>query len=320
MQLTSWFATTWQYRQAEAIEQSFLKTPFIYWLRERGHVENLSGYRQIEIPLDYGSNETVAWIGKGSTVPIQDSEIVTLAYEFWRYVACSIVRWMTEDQMNRGQAQAIRLVETKLNAAERSLWEELERAMFADGTGTNEPNGLQNLVPTAGDPTATSQQIIHGLDRYTYAWWRTQQKTASGSAAVYLVSDMRTSMNNIVKYSRAEVKDICVVTDQNTYELYEDVCLEMKILQNTTLADASFDSIQFKGRPIMWCPSCPSGNMYFLNPAHMKLYVDEENFMHMTDWKLIPDQPEDRVAQILCTMNLVIKRAVDQLVLTGIAA
>lgn len=309
------FTTTWAYRRKEVTEQAFKKTPLIYWLRERGRVEHVRGYRRIEIPLAYGSNETVRWIGKGSTVPIQDSELITMAYEDWKYVACSIMRWFTEDQQNRGQAAAINLVQTKLDAAERSLFEELERVLFSDGSGDKEPNGLQNII--AIDPTSGT---LHGLDRSTYEWWRNQYKQATGAAAVYLVSDMRTCLNDILAYSRTEIRDIFMVTDQTSFELYEDVCLEMKILQNTMLADAGFDSIQFRGRPIMWMPSCPTGYMYFINPNYIKLVCDEDFWMEMTDWKQIPDQPFDKVAQIVCALNLVTSRPIALKVLYGIAA
>jgi hypothetical protein len=324
MALPSWtqtidslFTSTWAYRQAGAVEQAFLRTPFIYWLREKGRVKSVTGHRRIEVPLNYGSNETVRWIGKGSTVPIQDAELLTMAYEDWKYVAVSIMRWFTEDQQNRSKAQAINLVQTKLDAAERSLYEEFERVMFADGTGDKEPNGTKNLIHIDGSSdTAT----IHGLSRGTYSWWRNQSKEASGAASVYLVGDMRSCLNDIIKYSRAELRDIFLVTDQTTYELYEDVCLDMKILSNTMLADAGFDSIQFRGKPIMWCPSAPSGYMYFINPNYFYLVCDEGFFMEMTDWKQIPDQPFDKVAQILCTLNLVTTRPIALKVLHGIAA
>ena len=75
------FTSTWAYRKAEAVEQAFLKTPFIFWLREKGRIENIAGYTRIEIPLDYGTNETIRWISKGTPVPIQDNELITMAYE-----------------------------------------------------------------------------------------------------------------------------------------------------------------------------------------------------------------------------------------------
>jgi hypothetical protein len=311
--IDSLFTSTWAYRQPGAVEQAFLSTPFIYWLKEKGHVDTISGHRRIEIALDYGSNDTVKWLTKGATVSLNDPELLTMAYEDWKYVAVSIMRWFTDDQKNKGKAQAINYVNTKIKAAERALYEEMERVMFADGTGANEPNGIQNLIsatPTTG--------TVHGINRATYSWFRNQQKTSSGAAALYLVSDMRTCLNDIIAYDKTNVKEIALVTNQTIYELYEDVCLDMKILSNTMMGDAGFDTIVFKGKPIMWCPSAPSGNMYFINTAHYKLKIDSDAFMEMTNWKEIPNQVKDKAAQIVCTLNAVCDRPVVNKVLTGI--
>jgi hypothetical protein len=313
--IDSMFASTWAYRQPGAVEQAFQSTPFIYWLKEKGHVDSISGHRRIEIALDYGSNDTVRGLTKGKTVPVTDSELLTMAYEDWKYVSVSIMRWFTDDQKNKGKAAAINYVQSKIKAAERGLYEELERVMFADGSGVDEPNGIQNLI-SATPATGT----VHGLNRATYSWFRNQQKTSTGVAALYLVSDMRTCLNNIIVYDKTNVKDIAIVTNQTVYELYEDVCMDLKLLSNTMMADAGFDTIVFKGKPIMWCPSAPSGNMYFINTAHYKLKIDNDAFMEMTNWKEIPNQPFDKAAQIVCTLNAVCDRPVVNSVLTGISA
>lgn len=309
------FTSTWAYRKKEATIQSFLKTPLIFWLREKGQIENISGHRRIEIPVEYGSNDTVRWISKGDTVPITDSDLVTMANDDWKYVSVSIMRWMQDEQQNRGKAAMINLVNLKLGAAERGLYEEFERVMFADGTGDGEPNGLQNLISSS--PTTGT---VHGLNRATYTWWRNQQKTSSGAASVYLVSDMRNCLNNVLKYSKAELKDIVIVTNQTVFELYEDEGYEIYQLSNNALFDAGFDVLQFRGRPMIWCPSAPSGNMYFLNTAYLKLVCDESYWMEMTDWKDIPNQPFDRTAQIVSACNLVCSRPIANIVLTGISA
>lgn len=311
----TFFTSTWSYRKPKAIEQQWMKTPFFYWMRERDRIENLSGYRRIEVPVEYGDNNTVRWISKGDTVPMTDAELVTMAYEEWKYVAASVIRWFQDDQQNRGKAALMKLADVKLGAAERTLTQEFEEVLFADGTGANEPNGLQNLVSTT--PTLGT---VHGLSRVTYDWWRNQQMDSSGSFATYGISDMRTALNNILRYSDAEVKDIVILTNQTIFEYYEDECFDMKVLQNTMLADAGFNTLTFKGRPIMWSPKAPDGNMYFLHTGYLKLMCDEAYWMEMTDWKSIPDQPNDRVAQIVCVFNMICTRPIVQLVLSGITA
>lgn len=267
------FTTTWSYRKTKAEEQAFLKTPFAFWMKQGGRVENIQGHTRIEIPLEYGSNDTLRWIGKGSTIPISDPNLLTMTYEDWRYVAVSVVRYGTDDQKNRGQAQLINYVKTKLGAAERALWEEFERAFFADGAGALEPNGLQNIVadlPTSG--------TVHGIDRATYTWFRNQYKTSTGAASIYLVSDMRNLMNTCTKYAKAEMNDLAIVTDQTSFELYEDETMEQKRIVNQKMADAGFENFQFKGRPMFWSPYAPSAKMYFINTNYLKMVKDEQYF------------------------------------------
>lgn len=303
------FTTTWMYRQESVTEQAYLKTPFIYWLKNKGKVKELRGYRRIEVPVEYGDNETVRWISKGDTVPLIDSELVTMTYEDWKYVSASIVRWMQDDQQNRNKAAMINLVELKLNAAERALYEDLERVVFADGSGAKEPNGLQNLVTTA--PTTGT---LHGIDRSANTWWRNQTKSATGAFSLYGISDMRNCLNNIIKYSRSEIKQIVMVTDQTTYEAYEEEGYEIYQLTDNTLFDAGFDSLAFRGRPLMWCPSAPSARIYFLNTEYINLVIDPDYWMQMTEWKPIPNQAGDRAAQIVCAMNFITTRPIVNLV------
>ena len=309
------FVTTWAERKSSAVQQAFLKTPIAFWLKNKDRVESVVGHTRIEIPLEYGSNDTTRWIGKGSTVPINDAELLTMAYEVWKYVSTSIVRYMTDDQQNRGKAQLIRLIDTKIGAAERALWEEFEKVFWADGTGSLEPNGLANLIAT--DPTTGT---VHGIDRSVRTWFRNQTKTATGAASVYLISDMRTLLNNCLRYAKAEIGDYFIATDQTSYELYEDETMEQKRIVNQTLADAGFENVQFKGRPMMWSPSAIAGQMRFINTNNIKLVVDQDYFMDMTEWKPIPNQVHDRTAQILCTLNMVVNRPIVHGVLHTIAA
>lgn len=312
------FTTTWANRKTAAIEQAYLKTPFIFWLKEKGRVVEQAGYTRLEIPLKYGRNETVKWIKRGSTMPMTENQLLTMCYEEWKYVAVSINRFGIDEQKNRGSAKIISYVDEKISSAESAIWEEFERVVFADGSGTDEPNGLMNLIDSTGGATANT--TLHGINRGTgyNTWFQSQTKTASGAFSVYGIPDMRNVFNNITKYSKSEVKDIFMMTDQTTYEAFEDQMLEMKQFFNQSLIDAGFEHLIFKGRPLMWAPSAPAAKLYFINPAYLYLIIDPGYFMDMTDWKPIPDQVNDRVAQIVCAMNMVTSRPICEAVLTGI--
>lgn len=309
------FTTTWAYRKEEAVEQLYYTTPFWFWLKSKGRIQEVSGYRRIEIPVEYGSNDTVTWLTKGATTPLTESEFLTMTYEDWKYVAVTVLRYGIEDQQNRGKARIMDYVEKKTNRAEEALNDTFERVFFSDGTGTDQPNGLQNLVsatPTTG--------TVHGINRATAtnSWWRNLQKTSSGVTSVYLVSDMRNALNTMLTYTKIETKDIFLVTTQDIYEAYEDNVLEYKQIVNKDLGDASFEHLVFKGRPFLWARLCPTGYMYFLNPRYLYVVIDPGYFMDMTEWKAIPDQVNDRVAQIVCTIQMITTRPVGQMVMTGI--
>jgi hypothetical protein len=314
-QVDNIFTTTWSYRKGPAVEQAFKKTPLAFWLKERERVQPLSGHTRIEIILDYGENDTLRWMGRGDTLPVSDPEILTMAYEEWRYAGVNIVRFWQDDQKNKGQARLLNYVESKLNAAERTIWQELERVFFADGTGSKEPNGFQNII--ADDPTTG---VLHGIDRATYPWFRNISKAASGAFSTYGVHDMRNLRNTLLSYSGTNASDYTIVTDQTTFEAYEDELLGMKRIINQTLADAGFEDqhIMFKGSPFLWSPQSPSAKIYFVNTNAVKLMVDEDEFMSMTEWKPIPDQPNDRMAQIVLVLNMITNRPVVNGVLTGI--
>lgn len=44
--------------------------------------------------------------------------------------------------------------------------------------------GLDTLVTLAADPTGTTQQVVGGLDRYTYPWWRNYKKIGLSNSTI----------------------------------------------------------------------------------------------------------------------------------------
>jgi hypothetical protein len=236
-----------------------------------------------------------------------------MTYEDWKYTAASVMRFGEDDRKNRGEARIIDYVERKLNAAERALRLDFERVAFANGAGANEPNGLQNLIsatPTVG--------TLHNLSRATYPWWRNLQYTSNGVTSIYLVSDMRTMLNNMLVYTNNEISDMFLITTQDIYEAYEDELLGYKVTSNKAMDDASLDNFTYKGRPFIWANYCPSGTLYAMNPAYCYPIIDPDYFMDMTEWKPIPDQVNDRVAQILCVLQFICTRPISQSIMTGI--
>lgn len=303
--LDNLYTTTWQNMKSTVRDNIFDSTPFWFWMKDKGKLESVSGGRFITEPLSYAANDNVSWIGKGGTVSLNDKEFLTTAKFDWRYLVASIVRFGVDDQQNRGKNQIISLMNSKLDNAKNSLVDTLETQLFAaSGAASDAADGLQLLV--ADDPTAGATP--GGINDSTYTWWRNQQSSMTGSSfAANGVSTMRTMLNNCMNNLQMDAPDI-IVAGQTPYEYYEDTVLDFYRVTNNKLADAGFQNQAFKGIPMVWSPSCANTRMYFLNTTFLKFVYDPMMNFDMTEWKPIPDQVNDRAAQIVLAGQMTTSR------------
>lgn len=308
--LDNLYTTTWQNMKSTVRDNFFDATPFYFWLRDRGRVETIQGGRWISEPLSYAQNDNVAWIGKGGTTAMNDYEFLTVAKYDWRYLVAPIVRFGIDDQQNRGRNLIMSLMNSKMDNTQNSLVSELEsRLAAASGAAASAIDGLQLLV--ADDPTAAG--VVGGIEQSTAAnsWWRNKTSDMTGvSFAASGVDRMRTMFNNTMNNLKMDMIDI-IVTSQTVYEYYEDAVLGFYQTQNNKLGDVGFQNIEFKGAPIIWSPNI-SQRMYFLNTNFIKFVYDPGMFFDMTEWKAIPEQVNDRVAQIVTACQHTVSRRICQ--------
>lgn len=277
-QLDNLYTSTWQKMQSTVRDQIFDSMPFYFWLKDKGKLEPVEGGRFLTEPLQYAKNDNVQWIGKGGTVPLNDFEFLTIAQYDWKYLTGSIVRFGQDDQQNRGNAQIIPLVTSKLENTRNALSSELEESLAAGAATGSEIDGLQHLV--ADDPSTST--TIGGINQANYDWWRNQSKDMTGSSfGTNGVANMRTMLNDCQNNLKMDRPDI-IVTGQDPYEYYEDTLLDYYRIQNNKLGDAGFMNQVFKGIPMIWSPSIGE-RMYFLNTDFLKMKYDPMLNFEMTE-------------------------------------
>jgi len=277
-----------------AVDNIFTATPFWFWMKDKGKMRPQSGGRHILEPLEYAKNDGVKFLGKGGTVSLNDREFLTEALYDWRYLVAPLVRFGVDDQVNRGKTKILSLVNAKLSNAENSLVDTLETTLFAGvGAAGGAFDGLQHLVQD--DPTSST--VVGQINQNTNSWWRNQQHDLTGvSFATSGVDEMRTLLNECTNNRLKDRPDI-LLSGQIPYEFYEDAALAKLEIQNTRLAELGFDHQTFKGIPMVWSPAC-STRIYFLNTNFLSFVFDPAMFFDMTEWKAIPEQVNDRAAQI----------------------
>lgn len=303
--LDNLYTTTWQNMKMNLVDQIFDATPFWFWMKANNALESVAGGRFLTEPLRYAKSERVKFIGKGGTVDLSDQEFMTTAVDDWKYLVDSIVRFGVDDQKNRGRNMIINFMNAKLTNSKDSLIDKVESSLFTDNSANPlDWNGLPTIVPD--DPTASS--TVHGINQSTFTWWRSKSTNMTGeSFAVFGHDRMRTMLNDTSQNKGSDKPNI-IVSGQTPYEYYEDLVVEQKRIVNKKLGDAGFQNIEFKGIPMIWSPACPDTKMYFLNTKFLKFKFDPMMNFDMTTWKDIPEQVNDRAAQIIVAGNLMTSR------------
>jgi hypothetical protein len=294
------YTTTWQKRLPGVFDNIFTAAPFWFWLKDKGKLRPVRGGRFLETNLEYGQNSTVQWIARGGTVAMNDFKFLTVAQYQWRYLVANILRFGVDEQQNSGDSRIIDWVNAKLNNTEESLTSTLETTLAAGSGAATLPaasiDGLQFLVPDFAN-VASSSFNAGGIDPSVYTWWQNQAIDMTGlSFAVNGVDKMRHLLNLCMNNRRMDAPDI-ILSDMNSYELYEATVIPAYRTSNNRLADMGFDNQSYKRIPMVWSPAL-SQRMYFLNTRFIEFVYDPGYFFDMTEWKAIPNQVNDRAAQV----------------------
>lgn len=318
-QLDNLYTTTWENRKTQAADNIFAASPFWFFLRENGGLEPIEGGVQIVEPVIFADTDEVKFIGKGGVMDLSDKEILTSAIYEWRYLAGNVTRFGTEDQQNRGRSALKRLVTAKLNNLENSLINRIEGALAGDNTQLAIDlaatfNGLQTIVP---DNPAVG--ALGGIDPAVDTWWRSKAVDATGLSFT-AVGDrlMRELEQDIGSNFRQEMPDLWL-SGKAPYRFYMNSLTSIHQVNTSKLADAGFETVRFNGVDMVWSPSIADTRMYALNTRYLSFKYDPQVFFDMTEWKALPNQVNDRVAQVALAGNLTTNRRITQGVIHTVA-
>jgi len=305
--LDNLYASTFHHRREAVIDNVFAATPFWFYLKEKKKLKSVSGGRQILDTIEYAENDSVSFIGRGGTVSLNDREFLTNSVWNWHYLVGSIVRFGVDDQQNRGKTRILDLANAKVNNLQESLISLMETTLCAGaGAVGGAFDGLQHLVKN--DPTTGA--VVGNIDPTVAAgaYWRNKTDTMSGSSfATNGTAKMRTMVNNCMNNRAMDRPDI-ILTTQTVFEFCEDNILDKFQIQDKKMADLGFENIKFKNIPLIWSPSVATGLMYFLNTRFITFHYDPAVFFDMTEWKSIPDQVNDRAAQVITACGFTTNR------------
>jgi hypothetical protein len=293
----------------------FSNLTLLYFLKEAGNIEKVSGGEQIVEPLMYAVNSTTGSYGGYDNISTIPQEGITSAVYDWKQYAVSIAISGIEEAKNRGESQVISLLKAKIDQAEMSAQDAMNTMLYGLGTGNNGKDwlGLQHFVVT--DPTVNTT-VVGGIDPITNTWWRNQKLDAASTDNTDkgLLKSMSSIYNSCTK---GKIKPEFVLTTKEAWEIYESALQPQLRYQSTKSADAGFENLLYKSAPVMWDEDCPTENMYFLNSKFLKLKVHSDVWFKSTPFEK-PHGQDARYSQILSYGNLTCNNRRFQGVLTNV--
>lgn len=300
-------ATTMDYYRPKMEDNIHAANPFFYWLTRNDKKKRQNGGANILQPVMYAKNTTARSYSGYDTIDVTPQDGMTVAIYPWRQVAASIAISRIEERKNSGESQAIALLKAKIQQAENSLIEDINRQLFLDGTGNGglDLYGLNLLVE---DGVAWLSNVA-GIDRTVETWWRNQWISMTGSSFnTNGLAQMRTMYNNC---SKGNIHPDLILTGQTVFEMYEKILAANERFIDTRTGDAGFQNLLFKASVIMYDTYCQTQTMFFLTSQYFDWIVDSETDLITTPF-VRPGNQDAKVAQILLYGNIAMSNAARQ--------
>jgi hypothetical protein len=177
-------------------------------------------------------------------------ELFNDAYYTPKMVAVPVSLSMEEILNNEGENQIMDVMESYIEAAEGSLQDAMEVGVFSDGTanGGKQLTGLATAVPVV-----TNTGTYGGIDRGTYAIWRTTTFDANSFATdigTQVTSTTIRPMLNRIMTARSRNRsyaDLLVMSPEH-YSAYDGATIAVQRIQKEGgLAALGFSTLEYVG-------------------------------------------------------------------------
>lgn len=259
-------ATTLKYYEKKLYDNIFKAYPLLERLLYKGQIKLFESGEKIFIPIEYGTNSTVEWISKNGTISTDPQAIITAVEDSWRILPGTVLFNDLDNVLNRGEAQIVDLMKSKVKNLEKSMKKKLAESLHIAQTG-EAMNGLPDIVSTSS--------TLHGLAVTDFVGWIAGY--ADNTVEPLSQIDMETAYYTLS--DGAEKVDL-IDASQTLYEKYLSTVTPQLRFSDSRTVDASFDNIKFHQAIMVLDKQCTSDRMYFLNTDYIYLCGVKDRQFH----------------------------------------
>jgi len=243
--------------------------------------------------IDARQNDGGFYLGNDTLTTSQTDTLNAVEYK-WQNAYEPIQINRDEERQNSGDShRLINLLETKIKISEMAIQQRMEQALSTPTTGANNLVDLETLVNTG---------TLGTIAGATQTFWQSTV-TTSGAFATQGLTDMTTAYY-AVSGSQMMENPTHFITTKAIFQKFENTRLPLERFQNTMTANAGFENLTFKGKPITYGNYIGSGLLFGLNLNYIDLAVDTETDFITTPF-VIPTNQTAKVAFILWRGNMI---------------
>jgi len=205
---------------------------------------------------------------------------------------------------NSGEYAEVQLVTQRLGGAQKSLTKTLANAIYNASASGNELDGLRMCCnETAG----TAYGGIEEEDLVAADGTKPWEGKMTSTATVISLNWIRTGATAAkVRDGKGGKPDLLVTTETNWNVIADLLQAQQRFTDGKETVKAGFTGLVFEGKEIFPDDYCPSSHAFFLNTMHIGFAVHKEGLYARTQWKVIPDSPEDKTMKIYWDGNLIV--------------
>jgi hypothetical protein len=179
--ITDLIATGIDSRTGEIADSVLGNNPVLSVLKAKGRVKTASGGTTIVEELSFNSNPNGGAYEGYDQLPTAPADVISAAQYDWKQYAVPVVISGKEEMINSGKEALLDLLDSRLEVGEATMSNLIEVGAYGDGTGFGGKalTGLATLVEAAA--AASQNDVVGGIDRATWAFWRNYYATAATS-------------------------------------------------------------------------------------------------------------------------------------------
>jgi len=273
--VTDIVATTIQNRSRAIADNVTKNNALSMKLNQRGNVKSFSGGNTIMQELSFAQNGNGGWYSGYDLLPVAAQDVISAAEYAIKQLACPVIMSGLEQLQNAGREQMIDLLEGRINVAEATMANLMAGGLYSDGTGSGgkELTGLNAAVPT--NPLIG---VYGGIDRATWAFWRSQLFSSADLSVpgVMTAANIQEACNGLwAELVRGSDRPDLIVFDNQFWMMYLASLQAQQRFTGTETGKLGFPTLKYMDADVVLDGGiggfCPPKTGFFLNTKYIFL-------------------------------------------------